>query len=329
MSFRALFSKMTLSKEAYYLNSVAFMFKTGIIMVLAFAIGKTIPIVNRDMISFLFALMLSLEPVNITGLKRGLDQFKATLVGACVSAIILFFVGINPLGLGLSIFFILYFTLARNWRELSVVALFTGIYMTQFIQTNAAGEPSLLMTMLVRIVALTAGILFAMLSNYVASFFFHKKLPKQRLGFLIYRLTKHLNRLIDKLNQQTTIRDKAHLSLSSLFNDIDWTLSLFTDLKKEKHVNQTELAHALVDGGHLRDITHYLLDLEMCIRHKGEMDQAERSLVLETLGQVKAHFETGQPLSPPPDHPPTSRIQEDCGQLISLTNALHFRGLLK
>ncbi|GKT19327.1 hypothetical protein ADUPG1_004314, partial [Aduncisulcus paluster] len=95
------------------------------------------------MISVLFGLILTLEPVNVTGLRRGWEQFFATLIAAA------------------SVALTLYVCLKVNWRQISPVALFTAIYMTQYIQLDAAGNPSVLLTFRLRVIALGFGVFTA------------------------------------------------------------------------------------------------------------------------------------------------------------------------
>jgi len=262
---------LLLSTESRLLGTPLFIAKAAVAMFFGFWLGSLVPVANRDMISFLFGMMLTLEPVNTTGLKRGKDQFIATLTGGVVSAAIIFVAGITPVGLALSIGAILYLTLHRNWRELSVVALFTGIYMTQFIQFGAQGDPSILMTMVVRVFSLSTGIAFAMVFNLVFSLISLKHFPRKRLCFLYYRLNRHLTRLIEKLRTDQALVDSAHLSLAYLFNDIDWTVNLLSDLREDPLLKWVQLPLETVDDAikkakDLRTFSHYLFDLEIALR---------------------------------------------------------------
>jgi uncharacterized membrane protein YgaE (UPF0421/DUF939 family) len=275
--------------------------------------------------------MLSLEPVSITGFKRGLDQFKATLTGGVLSAIILSVFGINPLGLALSMGAILYFTLSRNWRELSVVALFTGIYMSQFVQTNQMGDPDILMTMLVRITSLSTGILFAMIFNVITSVILSPKLPTNRIEFLKYRYHKHISKVLNKLEVQDRLDDNQHLTLANLFNDIDWTLMLFHDLLSDPMIKWRRLkadavSVAITQAETLRTMSHYLYDLEIYLRtYNFNVTGEDKQAIIEILTCVNAsvtnqtnHFcNEEKTLSVF-----TQRIREDLIQLLALSNTL-------
>lgn len=282
---------LKLAAEAKLLGSWAFIIKASIAMFAGFALGQYIPLVNRDMISFLFAMMLTLEPVSTAGLRRGLEQFRATLVGGVLSGIIVAVVGINPLGLALSIGAILYFTLAKDWRNLSVVALFTGIYMTQFLQQTPAGTPDILLTMLVRILALSAGILYAILFNGLVSLVDMRHMPTKRLCFVHYRLSKHLQRLNEKLKHGLPIEDSMHLTMSNLFNDIDWNLGLLRDLHNDPlltvgGLKKPQVQRSIVHLESLRTFTHYLFDLEIQLR-----DAQFSALDAKAKSQFIAHLD--------------------------------------
>lgn len=321
---------LSLPEEAKLLGTWSFIVKASVAMLAAFALGRYIPIANRDMISFLFAMMLSLEPVSATGFKRGLDQFRATLIGGLVSGLIVAVVGINPLGLALSIGVILYLTLLKDWRNLSVVALFTGIYMTQFIQLSPDGTADILMTMLVRITALTTGIIFAMVFNALVSITYIRHLPAKRICFIHFRLSKHIRRLVDKLETQLPLSDAAHLSMANLFNDIDWNHQLLKDLEtdpllKAGRLSPQEVARAIKTFEHMRTLSHYLFDLEIQLRspelaNLGPMIQEKllsdtRTQLLSLLTFLENCNATEGPsletLVTTGDHPRVQRIYQD------------------
>ncbi len=262
---------LKLQEEAKLLGTWSFILKASIAMFAGFALGRHIPLVNKDMISFLFAMVLTLEPVSTTGIKRGIDQFRATLVGGLLSGLIVAIIGINPLGLALSIASILYFTLVQDWRNLSVVALFTGIYMTQYVQMSPSGNPDILLTMAVRILALSAGIVYAVVFNAAISVAYMRHMPTKRLCFIHYRLYKHVQRLTEKLQFGLPIADSAHLSMSNLFNDIDWNLNLLNDLERDPllkigRLNKDIVSSAIARAKSMRTFSHYLFDLEIQLR---------------------------------------------------------------
>lgn len=262
---------MKLPKEAMLLNTPSFIIKTALAMFFAFLIGRLIPIVNRDMISFLFGLVLTLEPVNITGYKRGFDQFVATLVGGIITGLIILVVGVNPLGLALSMALVIYYTLRKNWREMSVVAIFTTIYMTQFLQMTPHGQPDILMTFAVRVSALTAGIVFALIANFIASFIVSPNFVNHRIDFLKYRFDCHIDSIIKQLNINHTIKRNDYQSLALMFKDADWTLALLEDFAKDpivkwRHINRDQIEMAIKKAEQLRTLSHYLSDIQLQLK---------------------------------------------------------------
>lgn len=262
---------MKLPKEAMLLNTPSFIIKTALAMFFGFLIGGLIPIVNRDMISFLFGLVLTLEPVNITGYKRGFDQFIATLVGGVITGLIVLIVGVNPLGLALAMALVIYYTLRKNWREMSVVAIFTTIYMTQFLQMNAHGQPDILMTFIVRVSALTAGIVFAMIANFIASLIVSSDFVNNRLDFLKHRFDWHLDSIIKQLNINHTIKNDNYQSMALMFKDADWTLALLKDfatdpIVKWRHIDTAQIDAAIKKAEQLRTLSHYLSDIQLQLK---------------------------------------------------------------
>ena len=59
------------------------------------------------MISLLFGLMLTLEPVTLTGVRNGLNQIYASHLGALSTAIIIYCFGINIWTVAISMAFTL------------------------------------------------------------------------------------------------------------------------------------------------------------------------------------------------------------------------------
>ena len=154
-------------------------------MITAYAIAHNNSVLKLDMISLLFGLMLTLEPVTLTGVRNGLNQIYASSLGALSTAIILYCFGINIWTVAISIAFTLYVGLKINWREVSVVAIFTSIYMTQYVQNTAAGQPSIFLTFRLRILALGVGIVIAILFNFLFSLFSYRSMIYKRITFLL------------------------------------------------------------------------------------------------------------------------------------------------
>lgn len=231
--------------------------------------------IGIDMISLLFGMMLTLEPVNTSGFKSGLGQIKASIIGACITGLVLCIlpeVGepatqYSILAIALGITLTAYVTIMINFREMMVVAVFTAIYMTQFVQTNAAGYPSEVHTLALRLAALGAGVVIAMIVNFVFSLFGYRKITNKRVFYILKDLHTKLNNIRIAMNN----KDKEEVAkvmreLPVLFNTIDWILGTLQDMKvDQKNVRIAykgmDIDKAIRSCIILRDLTHLTYDL--------------------------------------------------------------------
>ncbi|PKM49816.1 MAG: hypothetical protein CVV02_14515 [Firmicutes bacterium HGW-Firmicutes-7] len=258
-----------LKKEAHLFDSKLYILKAFIAVLTAYSIAMQFELVQKDMISVLFGLLLTLEPVTITGIRSGLKQISATLLGAICTAVIISIFGISVWTIALSICATLFLCLKINWREVSPVAIFTSIYMTQYIQLAADGTPSVLLTFQLRIFALGVGVFIAIFYNFVFSLFSYKKMERKRIAYIINTLAIHLKRVQEGLvknSMQMIIQEKRNLPQT--FNGIDWLYSLIKDKEKEAvfiqklHIKNNfetliKLEKLLVST---REITHLIYD---------------------------------------------------------------------
>ena len=152
-----------LKKEARLFDAKEFIIKTFLAVLIGYILGNSVEYLNKDMISLLFGMMLTLEPVNITGIRNGFEQIKASFIGAIVTGVIVSFLGINPLTTAISVACTVYVCILINWKQMSVVAVFTSIYMTQYVQIDSLGNPSQLLTLKLRLSALLTGVLKSIL----------------------------------------------------------------------------------------------------------------------------------------------------------------------
>lgn len=225
---------LQLKKEAVLLDSKPFIVKTFLAIATAYVLGSNHPVASRDMISVLFGLILTLEPVNVTGLRRGWEQFFATFIGAVTTAVIISIFGINAITAAASVALTLYVCLKVNWRQISPVALFTAIYMTQYIQLDVMGNPSVLLTFRLRIIALGFGVFTAIAFNFLFSMIQYRKMGNKRLVFLMKSLLNHMNTLELAMRSGDAVGFRnCQQELAGVFNDIDSTTSLFEDMLKE------------------------------------------------------------------------------------------------
>ena len=231
---RKIISIFSLKLEANLLDSKLYIIKSFLAVITAYAIAHNNSVLRLDIISVLFGLMLTLEPVTLTGMRKGLNQIYASILGALSTAIILYCFGINIWTVAFSIAFTLYVGLKINWREVSVFAIFTSIYMTQYVQNTASGEPSILLTFRLRIIALSLGVVIAILYNLLFSLFSYKNMIYKRISFLLRSTISSLNIILESIKVsdiQSLVKESKNLP--TVFNNIDWIYYQFEDIKKE------------------------------------------------------------------------------------------------
>lgn len=252
--------KFTLGREALLYDSPLYILKAFVSVLTAYVLFKGHPVAGKDMISVLFGLMLTLEPVNHSGFKVAFNQVTASALGGILSAIIVAVFGVNFITVPLCVAATMYMALTMNWRFVSPFAIFTAIYMTQYIQSNAAGEPSVLITLQVRMYALVAGIAIAILYNYLFSVFFYKGMLRKRMKYaketLLSLMEAHttLNSVEDYKTQKS--------ALIGLLADIDAYENLLKDFSVRNKGKQM-VEQYLKDIDNLRDLSHYYLSIIM------------------------------------------------------------------
>lgn len=277
-----------MKREAVLLDTPLFILKTFIAIMAGYALFHLNPLIGKDMISVLLGLMLTLQPVNISGLKSGWDQLSASLIGGMVTGIIVIIGGVNFVTVPLAVALTLYITLRINWRGLSVIAVFTSIYMTQFIQLTDAGEPSMLLTFRLRLLALGSGILIAVIVNFIFSLIFYRSMIRKRTIFILEKLThsmEEFGKLIDGGSADEF--EQLEKNIITLFGDIDFILGGLQDIRKKKtYSGKTEVFIEKVKE--LRDINHYILDMVMLENegHVYECENKQINIIIEKLVQM-------------------------------------------
>lgn len=267
-----------LNREANLFDAKLYILKALIAVLFAYAIAQRLPLVHKDLISVLFGLMMTLEPVTVTGIRSGLKQITATLLGALVTALIIAAFGINLWTVALSISATLYLSLKINWREASPVAIFTSIYMTNFIQYSAEGEPSIILTIKLRMLALLTGVLFAVLFNFLFSLFFYRQMERKRTAHIFMTITDLLTLMKKGMAEDIPIPlQQVNPMISDTIHRIDWLSSLIRDREKEtflqrslkidhKDVNAENYHRVLTE---LRKITHLIYDTFYIMSNRG------------------------------------------------------------
>lgn len=293
---KKVFKLFLLNKEAYLYDARLYIIKSLIAVLVAYAIVQQLPLVHKDLISVLFGLMMTLEPVTITGIRSGFRQITATILGALVTAIIVYLFGINIWTVALSVSATLFLCLKINWREVSPVAIFTSIYMTNYVQYTASGEPSVILTFQLRILALGVGILIAVIFNFIFSLFFYKQMESKRIAHNLCNLSYQLKELKKGIEEGSVNPFKAVKErLPETFHGIDWLTSLVRDKDKEakltkKLFNHNKYKHNISYYNiliALRTITHLVYDssyyLIENINNLNKQQRDEINIILDGL----------------------------------------------
>lgn len=274
---KRLLSLVGLNREAILFDSRLYIVKAILAIATGFLIGKAMPLTRLDMISVLLGVMYNLEPINILGIKGGLSQLVATTIGAACTGILIVFFGINVVTISVSMALTLLVSLRINWRIVSPVAIFTCIYMTQYVQRDAAGNPSIWLTYKLRIAALGLGVLIAMLYNYVFSFLYYRRIAYKRLQFAKGQVLNGLEYTYRQLEIQNEDQDRDYISIfPSIFNDLDLVYSNISMMINESAYSFEILAPERLKTiqkilRYFRDINHLAYDINF-INSRGADD---------------------------------------------------------
>ena len=256
----SLLKRFSLQKEALLLDSKLYIIKSALAVATGYIAGSNLPIVHMDMISVLLGVMYNLEPINVSGIRGGISQLAASAVGAFCTAVLISLFGINVYTIALAMALTIFVSLKMNWRMVSPVAIFTCIYMTQYVQLDAIGNPSVLLTFRLRILALSLGVSIAVFYNYIFSFFYYKKIAFKRLEFIKIQTLSGLDYIRPQLDGKTG--DSRNLSIyQGIFNDIELVSSNINTM-----MHETDKIHRSLDKRKLLVIIE-IIDLLKKINH--------------------------------------------------------------
>ncbi|WP_163193929.1 hypothetical protein [Clostridium thermarum] len=294
-----LLSTLGLRKEAVLFDSKLYIVKSIAAIAAGYLIGMALPITRLDMISVLLGVMYNLEPINIIGIKSGVSQLVSSTIGAACTAVLILLLGINVYTIAISMALTLFVSLKINWRMVSPVAIFTCIYMTQYAQLNAAGEPSVWLTFRLRIAALGTGVVIAIIFNFIFSFFYYRSLAYKRLNFAKLQLINGLEYTQKQLKQSCQNRSRDYISIfSAIFNDLDLVYSNTTTMIKEARysfrrlqIEKLETIERILQC--FRDINHLAYDINFILcSHGGNPEEDEKaSIILEQYVKVLKSLE--------------------------------------
>ena len=226
-----------LKREAVLLDSWLYILKSMVAISIGFLLGRAFLITRLDMVSVMLGVMYNLEAVNVSGLKGGINQMIASTLAALCTGTLVYLMGYNvsvitiALGMGLT----LYIALKIDYRLVSPVAIFTSVYMTQLLQRDAQGFPSVLLTYQVRIAALGLGVLVALTINFLFSLIYYRKIGKKRLEFVKLQGVTGLTKTYDVLSKNSDYPISQSV-LAAVFNDIEMVKANLETMMKENNL---------------------------------------------------------------------------------------------
>ena len=296
---------LRLGKEAKLFDSRLYLAKSVLAIGTGFLIGRQMPIAHLDMISVLLGVMYNLEPLNQLGVKSGINQLLASILGASITGILVFLFGVNVLTVSIAMGLTLYIALKINWRFISPVAIFTSIYMTQYIQLNAAGEISMLQTFKLRIAALVLGILIAIFYNYIFSLFYYRKFAQKRLQFANLQMIKGLEYTLNQIRCSGYFKARQYIEvLGHNFNDLDLVYSNIEMLRDEYHMMRPhrslrQLESLITIAKLYRDLNHLIYDLNFVLQEESLQMDSQLQLLLEEVMVVLKSIDYTRDIKPP------------------------------
>jgi hypothetical protein len=222
-----------LKKEAILLDSWLYILKSMLAIGTGYILGNMFSVTRLDMISVLLGVMYNLEATNISAVKGGINQLLASFLGALTTGVLVYFLGVNVftvmLGMGLTLFI----ALKIDYTAVSPVAIFTSIYMTQFLQSDSMGNPSILLTIRLRIFALGLGVLVAMVFNLIFSLIYYRKITRKRLEYVKLKLDDVMGYTYRYLMGEETVATTYNTIFSMAFADIETVSSNLEALSKD------------------------------------------------------------------------------------------------
>lgn len=294
-----------LKREAILLDSRLFILKAMLAISVGFIVGRALPITRLDMVSVLLGVMYNLEAVNVLGLRGGFNQLLASTLGALTTGILVVLMGYQisfvtvALGIGLT----MYIALKIDYRMVSPVAIFTSIYMTQLLQNDALGQPSVLLTFVKRIAALGLGVAIAIGFNFLFSVFYYRKLGRRRVEYVKLKTLEGLRATRIALTQLNPLSGTG--VLAGAFNAVEMVKAHLETLGVERSVpvNQREKAnldHYLAMVIELKNILHLAYDaVYVAEREKVHLKPEDYAVLDALIATLEAiDLTASQPLNP-------------------------------
>jgi len=274
-----------LSDEAILLDTKLYIIKSMLAIATGYLLGVFFPITRLDMISVLLGVMYNLEPINVVGIKGGVSQLIASTIGAACTGVLILVFGINVFTIALGMALTLYISIKINWRMVSPVAIFTCIYMTQYVQKDIYGMPSIWLTFRLRIAALGLGVIIAIFYNYVFSHFYYHNIASKRLQFAKKSVLSGLEYTYRKLTSSSEKKTRDYVTIfPTIFNDLDLVHTNVEVMVKESRflfhlLESKELAIIQNILQHFRDINHLTYDINYTAWREGQNLKLEDNVI--------------------------------------------------
>lgn len=247
-SMEKIIKTIGLKKEAILLDSWLYILKSMLAIGTGYLVGSIFAVTRLDMISVLLGVMYNLQATNVTAVKGGVNQMLASFMGAATTGILVYFFGPTLFtiifGMGLTLFI----ALKIDYKAVSPVAIFTSIYMTQFIQKDMLGNPSIFLTIRLRMLALGLGVLIAIIFNFIFSFLYFRNMTFKRLEFMKLSSLDAL-----KLTKNYLLEDKTESGIdynkvfSGVFSNIDSVIGNIQTMSKEPMMHFSEKERTNLD----------------------------------------------------------------------------------
>lgn len=277
---------LRLKREAVLLDSWLYIAKSMAAVAAGYLIGRALPLTRLDMISVLVGVMYNLEPVNLHGIKGGLSQLLASALGAAATGLAVQLFGLNVMTVSISMGLVLYVSLKINWRMVSPVAIFTSVYMTQYIQNDPQGLPSLLYTFRLRIAALGLGILVAIIFNWLFSVLYYRRLPEKRLELVKVNTLEGLEHTREILSGEKSFsRDEFTRLYSGIFTNIDMVSGNMAAMLGEGRRAQEIMLHMDILWK-LKEVNHLTYDTGYAVAGGQEVTDEDREIAEKVLHEA-------------------------------------------
>lgn len=259
-------NKFKLSYEAYLLDSYLYILKSMVAILFGAIIGNMFSLTKLDMISVLLGVMYNLEATNRISIKGGLNQLLTSALGALSTGTLVYFFGVNPFVIAAGMGITLFISLKINYRLVSPVAIFTSIYMTQYLQTDLNGVSSVFLTFKLRMAALGLGILIALIFNFIFSLLYYKKMIQKRLEFTKLKSIEALLEVQNHLKNSPIKKVKYDMFFANIFTDIETISYQIDSLIKDPLYGNTkkgkdDLYNSLKIIKTMKALVHYSYDI--------------------------------------------------------------------